>query len=307
MFKKISYLLIFMFLIILASNYTSYAELDFKLIYVVQEGDTLSEIADKYNISVDKIKEINNISKNTWIKTGDELIIPNSDKKNNDEWDKKLFSDRIDDDNDLSIARDTKTYSIRVNKNKEKPEVKVDESQLIEYHVSVGDTLYDLAKDFNTSTGVIMAINDLENSSIRSGDKLKIPVNNLSEREVLSKTIKDKELEMLAKIIYGEARGEPYIGQVAVGAVVINRVLSSYFPDNFQEVIYQSGQFTAVADGQINLSPTSTAYSAARDALAGKDPTMGSLYYYNPNTAENKWWFADKEHVVTIGDHVFAR
>ena len=93
------------------------------------------------------------------------------------------------------------------------------------------------------------------------------------------------DLYLLAKCIYAEARGEPYIGQVAIGAVVLNRVESSSLPNTIAGVIYQPYAFTAVSDGQINLEPNDTAYKAARDALNGWDPTNGCIYYYNPSTA----------------------
>ncbi len=114
------------------------------------------------------------------------------------------------------------------------------------------------------------------------------------------------DLNLLARCVYGEARGEPYTGQVAVAAVVLNRVRSSKFPNSISSVIYQSGAFTAVADGQINLSPNQSAYNAARDALNGWDPTNGCLYYYNPATATSKWIWSLKVE-LKIGRHNFAR
>ncbi len=110
---------------------------------------------------------------------------------------------------------------------------------------------------------------------------------------------------LLARCIYGEARGESYTGQVAVGAVVLNRVKSSQFPNTIAGVIYQRHAFTAVSDGQINLTPDQTAINAAKDAMNGWDPTGGCLYYYNPATATSSWIFS-RETVVTIGKHVFA-
>ena len=110
---------------------------------------------------------------------------------------------------------------------------------------------------------------------------------------------------LLARCIYGEARGESYTGQVAVGAVVLNRVKSAEFPNTIAGVIYQKHAFTAVSDGQINLTPDQTAINAAKDALGGWDPTYGCLYYYNPATATSQWIFS-RETVVTIGKHVFA-
>lgn len=115
----------------------------------------------------------------------------------------------------------------------------------------------------------------------------------------------DADTYLLARCIYGEARGESYTGQVAVGAVVLNRVKSDRFPNTISGVIYQRHAFTAVSDGQINLTPDQTAINAAKDAMNGWDPTYGCLYYYNPVTATSEWIFS-RETVVTIGKHVFA-
>lgn len=113
------------------------------------------------------------------------------------------------------------------------------------------------------------------------------------------------DLYLLAKTIYAEARGESYTGQVAVGAVILNRVASSQFPNTVSGVVYQKHAFTAVSDGQINLTPDKTAMNAAQDALNGWDPTYGCLYYYNPAVATSSWIFG-RETVTTIGKHVFA-
>ena len=114
------------------------------------------------------------------------------------------------------------------------------------------------------------------------------------------------DLNLLARVIYGEARGEPYTGQVAIGAVVLNRVRNSSFPNTIAGVVYQSGAFDAVSDGQINLTPNSTAKKAAQDALKGCDPTYGAIYYFNPATATNKWIWS-RPMTVTIGNHRFCK
>jgi len=116
----------------------------------------------------------------------------------------------------------------------------------------------------------------------------------------------NKDLNLLAHLVYGEARGEPYMGQVAVAAVVLNRTRDSRFPKTIAGVIYQPGAFDAVADGQINLAPDATAYKAARDALNGWDPSGGAIYYYNPNTATSKWIWS-RPIVKVIGKHNFAK
>lgn len=116
----------------------------------------------------------------------------------------------------------------------------------------------------------------------------------------------NSDINLLARLIYGEARGESYVGQVAVGAVVMNRIRSSSFPNTMAGVIYQSYAFTAVADGQINLTPDATAKKAAQDAMNGWDPTYGAIYYYNPKTATSSWIFS-RQTTITIGNHVFAK
>ena len=113
-------------------------------------------------------------------------------------------------------------------------------------------------------------------------------------------------LYLLARLVYGEARGEPYKGQVAVAAVVLNRVKSSKFPNSVRGVIYQSGAFSVVSDGQINLTPDETAIKAARDAMNGYDPTNGCLYYYNPAKTTNKWMLS-KPVLLRIGNHAFFK
>ena len=115
----------------------------------------------------------------------------------------------------------------------------------------------------------------------------------------------ESELSLLARLVNGEARGEPYIGQVAVAAVVLNRVRSSSFPDTVSGVIFQPGAFDAVWDGQFDLTPTDSCIRAARDALNGWDPTGGCVYYYNPSTATNEWIWT-RQVQLTIGQHAFA-
>lgn len=116
------------------------------------------------------------------------------------------------------------------------------------------------------------------------------------------------DIQLLARAINGEARGEIYEGQVAVGAVILNRVEDSRFPNTIAGVIYQPGAFTAVADGQINvpIAESSTVYKAAQDAMNGWDPTNGAVYYYNPDTATSSWIWS-REVIKVIGKHKFCR
>ena len=137
-------------------------------------------------------------------------------------------------------------------------------------------------------------------------------VNNLSENSnvsiAASSSSNASDVQLMARAINGEARGELYEGQVAVGAVILNRVKDSRFPNTIAGVIYQSGAFTAVADGQINapIAENSTVYKAAEDAMNGWDPTGGCVYYFNPSTATNKWIWS-RPYVKTIGKHRFCK
>ena len=129
-------------------------------------------------------------------------------------------------------------------------------------------------------------------------------IENISYASTYSKN----DIELMARAVNGEARGEPYEGQVAVAAVILNRVKSNSFPNTIAGVIYQSGAFTAVADGQINepIAESATVYKAVQDAMNGWDPTSGCIYYFNPNTATNKWIWS-RPLVKTIGKHRFCK
>lgn len=129
---------------------------------------------------------------------------------------------------------------------------------------------------------------------------------NSSSTSSSSSSSNSNNVNLLARLIYGEARGEPYTGQVAVGAVVMNRVKSSSFPNSISGVVYQSGAFDVVKDGQINLTPDATAKKAAQDAINGWDPSYGAIYYFNPSTATNKWIWS-RPMTVTIGRHRFCK
>ena len=127
----------------------------------------------------------------------------------------------------------------------------------------------------------------------------------LTEGAVSAAVYQESEVRILARLVSGEARGEPYVGQVAVAAVVLNRVKSPAFPNTISGVIFQRGAFDAVWDGQFDLEPTASCARAARDALNGWDPTGGCLYYYNPETATNPWIWT-RQVQLSIGRHAFA-
>lgn len=124
-------------------------------------------------------------------------------------------------------------------------------------------------------------------------------------RQLKKYTLNQSEMDVMARVIYSEARGEPYKGQVAVGAVVMNRIQSSEFPNDIRGVVFQKAAFTAVDDGQYWLTPNRAAYVAALDAVRGWDPTYESLYYFNPKTATSQWIWS-RPQVLQIGNHIFA-
>ena len=152
--------------------------------------------------------------------------------------------------------------------------------------------------------------NDLKPDGVAGSATLEAMGISASDRQIAAVSASasssySSDVELLAHLIHGEARGEPYVGMVAVGAVVLNRVRSSKFPNTIAGVVYQAGAFDAVSDGQINLTPNEQSRRAARDALNGWDPTNGCLYYYTPATATSKWIWT-REVRLNIGDHSFA-
>ncbi|RQD79329.1 MAG: LysM peptidoglycan-binding domain-containing protein [Halanaerobium sp. MSAO_Bac5] len=297
-------MIIFIITLVFLTGFKVSAAPNLTLVYVIQQGDTLSEIASDFGISTNELRNFNEINSNFSIKMGEELLIPlpEAEKKENKN---ELFSNLQSKKSELSFSINT-SYAVRINPSQQRPDISdIPEDKIIDYYVGPGDTLYDLARDFSTTIGTILALNNKEDNSLRSGEKLRLPVHNLTSHQILNQRVSRQELNLLARAVYGEARGEPYLGQVAVAAVIINRVLSNQFPNTFAEVIYQQGQFCVVSDGQINLTPNQQAYNAARDALEGSDPTNGALYFYNPRTATNTSFFRGRRVITQIGEHLF--
>lgn len=134
---------------------------------------------------------------------------------------------------------------------------------------------------------------------------LALPGSPCSEAQADSGTYGGNDVTVLAKMIHGEARGEPYVGKVAVGAVILNRVEDKKFPDSVHGVCFQPGAFDAVSDGQYYMEPDQEAIKAAKAAINGWDPTYGALYYWNPSTATSKWIWS-RQVITHIGKHVFG-
>lgn len=187
--------------------------------------------------------------------------------------------------------------------------------------IAEGETLWEVAGKYQTTIGDIVKLNGLtQPDTILVGQKLLVPLAKDIRLEAGAITpvvlgpepsrggavrVTNEELELLARVIHAEARGEDFEGQIAVGAVVLNRVEDDHFPDTINGVVYQQGAFTAVIDKQIHLQPNESAYKAAEAALRGEDPTHGALYYYNPKTATDRW-IKTRPVVKTIGNHTFS-
>lgn len=191
------------------------------------------------------------------------------------------------------------------------------ERQKLKIVVRQGDTLWDLALKYDADVDKLAADNGiLKPDLIHVGQTLYMEqsenpgtqsaeVNNIVSRGEEKAGLTREDVDLLARLIYAEARGEDFEGQVAVGAVVLNRLENPHFPKTLSEVVYQPGQFTAVNDKQIQLEPDSEAYRAAEKALAGMDPTGGAIYYFNPRLAKDRW-ITTRQVLTRIGNHTFS-
>jgi N-acetylmuramoyl-L-alanine amidase len=225
--------------------------------YVVQPGDTLWLVAQRYDTSVNAMVQANGLTNPEYIEVGQRLTIP--------------------EDVALHVVRP-------------------------------GETLWLIAQQYDTTTDAIARKNGISQPDyIEVGAQLRIPTSGSSS---VSHRFSASELDLLARLVHAESAGEPYAGQVAVAATILNRVESLRYPNTISGVIYQvvqgHYQYSPVMDGRINLAANQTARSAAQDALNGWDPSQGAIGFYNPMKATNTW--VRQQPVTTaIGNHVFFR
>lgn len=260
--------------------------------HVVGPGENLTQIAKLYNTEVAQILSVNGITDADKIWVGQKLIIPN---------------------NKLVIKLD----EVGTKESQERPQNTYQSYVHLSYsilpsgyngqeHVCVvgaEDTVDEIAKRYGVSADLILTRNGLSaEQELRSGQILFVPTDTF---KLIYST--DKEVELLARVISAEARGENLEGQIAVGAVILNRVKDPRFPNSITEVIFQKGQFEVVSNGTYLTVPvTEQARIAAREALRGRDPTNGALFFYNPRIAKNGWYFETRVKAVEIGNHVFT-
>lgn len=179
----------------------------------------------------------------------------------------------------------------------------VDPDQHGTYRVVRGDSLYWIAERFNTSISELKKLNQLTTDTIHSNQILLVPVDTYKDYPV-GVGLTDQEVQWIAQMVHAEARGEPYSGQVAVAAVIINRLKSRQFPNTVYEVLFQNNAFQPVRNGSFFVPANESAYRATIEALNGKDPTNGALFFFNPDISNDRFMHA-RPAVVTIGQHRF--
>ena len=175
------------------------------------------------------------------------------------------------------------------------------------YNVQWGDSLFKLSERYGTQVNELKNANKLSSDKILAGEEIWIPASNPMHNSQLSSSQFSDELYLLARLINGEAGGESFEGQVAVGAVIINRINSGKFPTTITDNVYQGRQFESVANGEIWRPLTTSSLKAAEAALSGWDPSGGALYFYNPAKIYSKYnWIWSRPIINRIGAHVFA-
>lgn len=183
-------------------------------------------------------------------------------------------------------------------------EVPVPYRSVTVYQVEPGDSLFWIAATYGISAQELQQLNNLESDAIRVGQRLVVPIDHMKHYPA-GLTLSAQEVEWLAQMIYAEARGEPYLGQVAVGAVIINRILSSQFPNTLRGVLFQKNAFEPMQNGSFYMTPDENARKAALEALNGRDPTGGALFFFNPRQSTDLFMHS-RAAKITIGSHRFT-
>lgn len=261
-----------------------------KKLITIQPGETLSGIARMYQTTKDQIVSMNEIQKPDEIKAGQRLwvLVPEAGS---------LFNLNHGVDSVAEVRPEQASSPQKGDNPVETVEILVNNEK--EAVAEVENVTEDFAGQARQNSTILLQ--PITSAPVQVSEEIPA-IPDLSRGQ--GKFTKE-DVELLARVIYAEARGEDFEGQVAVGAVVLNRLEDSRFPKTVHSVIYQQGAFTAVLDKQIHLTPDEAAFRAAEAALAGKDPTGGAIYYFNPKTATDRW-IKSRPVIKTIGNHTFS-
>ena len=294
--------------------------------YNIVNGDTLSEIAQRFGTTVDAIKQTNQLNSD-FIRVGQTLTIPTGTTaapvQQTNETYQVVSGDTL---SHIAARHGTTVDAIKQTNQLNSDFLRIGQTLTIPigttavpiqqtnetYQVVSGDTLSHIAARHGTTVDAIKQTNQLNSDFLRVGQVLVMPnVGNVTTApSETSININEEELEWLAKMIHAEARGESKEGQVAVGAVILNRVNSDLFPNTIHDVIFEKShghyQFSPAGNGALDqATPNEENYEAARRALSGEDPTNGSLFFYNPDKTNDEW-VRSRTVSTVIGNHVFA-
>lgn len=254
---------------------------------VIQRGETIWGLAQTHNTTVDEIVKLNKVKSPDKIREGESLWVPNKVVEEKP----KQIEDNIVSDNTVNPAWWVNALHIRI--------VQLQESTIPTYEIFVNKETPD-PPIINTLPDDLDAV---QKQTVQKTASIGAESQILSRS--LGRLVSKEDVEILTRVIHGEARGENFEGQVAVGAVVLNRLKDPRFPKTIRAVVYQSGAFTAVDDKQIQLDPNDQSYKAAEAALSGQDPTNGALFYYNPRLATDRW-IKSRSVIKSIGNHTFS-
>jgi len=279
---------------------------------VARRGESLWGLAQKYHTTVDEIVKRNHLKSPNQIREGESLWVLNGDteQKTKDlvtadvnDYPREVVKTASEAVNNMesmawwvTIFRNIPTFATHSSDSRSsEPDLKIPTYEII---VNENTQFIDRSSK-STSSEIVDAQKQIAQK--------KVPVE--PESQVLSRSIErlvsKEDVELLSRVIYGEARGEDFEGQVAVGAVVLNRLKDPRFPKTIRAIIYQSGAFTAVDDQQICLNPDDQACKAAEAALSGVDPTNGAIFYFNPRIATDRW-IKSRPVIKRIGNHTFS-
>ncbi|KJS89925.1 MAG: peptidoglycan-binding protein LysM [Desulfosporosinus sp. BICA1-9] len=290
---------------------------------MIRRGDTLWHLAQKYQTTVKELVTLNQVRSPNQIREGQSLWVPNGEAKNKSEdpatsvtesseqvaaiLTKESIPEKvINTPWWVTVLRNIPTVATVYKQGYKTASLSKSPSVLIESEIKTYDIIVNQNTESIDQTQKSTLHDVVDNrTNFMTNSVSKMATENQIHSRGLGRFVTKEEVELLSRVIYGEARGEDFLGQVAVGAVVLNRLKDPRFPKTIPSIVYQSGAFTAVDDRQIHLDPDDQAYKAAEAALSGLDPTNGAIFYYNPRLATDKW-IKNRTVIKRIGNHTFS-